>query len=107
MRYGPDDICRNRHGGADTSIEAFDSVKQHISRLGRVVLQFFKDHGPSTCEQIEHALKLSHQCASARISELKRDALIYQTGQFRPTKAGRKARVYAVRITGREQLALI
>jgi predicted ArsR family transcriptional regulator len=49
---------------------------------------------PSTCDDIERLLGLSHQTASARINELVREHEIIDSGARRPTKSGRKARVY-------------
>lgn len=47
----------------------------------------------ATTEQIEQRLDKSHQTVSARVNELKREGLIFDTGLRRKTKNGRNAAV--------------
>ena len=49
-------------------------------------------HG-ATCDEIEVALGMRHQSASARITELRRGGKIEAVGK-RPTRTGSKAAVY-------------
>lgn len=49
-----------------------------------------------TCEEVEYALDLRHQTASARIRELFLDGIIEVIGE-RETSSGRRARVYVAK----------
>jgi len=92
------DICKNYHKGADTSIEAYaQTPEKSRSKIRYAILAKIKELGNATCDEIEQLLNLSHQCASARISELNKDNLIEDTGERRLTRLGRKARVYTPR----------
>jgi hypothetical protein len=52
----------------------------------------------ATCDEAELALGMSHQTASARISEMSRRFLtICDSGVTRPTRSGRAAIVYVAR----------
>lgn len=88
------DICRNNHGGEPNSIAAHDSIREAKSQLQKAVLACIKSAGMIgvSCEQIEQMLGLSHQTASARVSELKRKGLIRVQGH-RKTKSGSNAGV--------------
>lgn len=48
----------------------------------------------TTCDEIEHALKLRHQTASARVRELWLDTEICKDGTTRKTSSGSLAIVY-------------
>jgi hypothetical protein len=48
------------------------------------------------CEDVEEALGLSHQSASARIADLLRDGRLVDTGMKGTTKAGKSARLVAL-----------
>jgi hypothetical protein len=50
---------------------------------------------PSTCDEIEQRLEMTHQSASAAINKLMRCGVIRAHGQ-RPTRSGRMARVWVV-----------
>ena len=50
-------------------------------------------HG-MTCDELELKLGMRHQTASARVSELKRIGSIFDSGQRRATRSGRKAAVW-------------
>lgn len=56
--------------------------------------------GGATCDEVEQALAMIHQTASARILELAQVGRIIDTGRRRPTRTGRNARVY---VTVKEQ----
>ena len=84
------DITRNFHGGADTSKEAHASVPKNVRAQQRQrVLSAVKPDG-STCDEIEVSLGMSHQAASARITELSANGSIVDTGKRRKTRSGRK-----------------
>lgn len=48
----------------------------------------------ATCAEIETALGMSHQTASARLVELERRGMVQDLGERRPTATGRKAVVW-------------
>lgn len=90
------DVCDAYHGGADTSKAAAKSVSASVRVMQRAkVLAALEEYGPmgATCDQVEVALGGSHQSISARISELKRDGAIVDSGRRRMTRTGRTARV--------------
>lgn len=68
-----EDICRNNHGGNPESEAANEGTSKSrdrqriIDRLSMVGLS------GDTCDNIEVVLGMSHQTASARCSELRRD----------------------------------
>lgn len=84
--------------GSDTSEAAAESMKptaaarrqQVFNAIARTSL-----HG-ATCDEIERIEKLSHQTCSARFTELAAKSLIFDSGQRRVTRSGRKAAVWLV-----------
>ena len=91
-----DDICANRHGGSPTSSEAHASLgRMALETLRAKVAGFVRSRGTSgaTCEEIEAAMGLRHQTASARCAELKRLGILRDSGRRRPTSSGRPASV--------------
>lgn len=86
------DICENNHGGNPESYAARSSLNS--SEIRRRVLGFIQARGPqgATSDEIEQALGLSHQTASARCSELKAEGKVCVVGS-RKTRSGSKASV--------------
>lgn len=76
------------------------TVEERLNDLERKVFDLFKLGGWKglTTDEIEVRLDLTHQCASARVSELwhKHD-LIEPRGVRRKTRAGRPATVYVMK----------
>lgn len=64
------DICRNNHGGNENSEAANRKINPHKTSIKLKILEFLT-RKPCTCQEIEKALQLTHQCCSARIAELK------------------------------------
>lgn len=60
------------------------------------VLAAFQRQGPSTCDEIERRTGIPHQCASARVADLRRSGALRATGQTRKTRLGRPAMVLEV-----------
>ncbi len=91
------DVCAQRHGGVATSVAANRSIAPDKASLRELILAQIRLMSPigSTCEDVERNCGLSHQTASARISELLRDGLIEARG-CRQTASGRMARVYFI-----------
>lgn len=82
---------------SDTSEAAADSIEGSVTALRKKVLEAIAGaEDGATCDQIEVALHMRHQTASARVRELALMGYIEDTGVRRPTRSGRTARVYAV-----------
>ena len=91
------DITARYHRGAETSVEAFKSTptstrKAQAARILRFIAE--RQQNGATCEEVEIALQLSHQTASARISELSAEHHIHHGTDRRKTSHGKSARVY-------------
>jgi hypothetical protein len=83
--------------GSDTSHDAADSLEESLlSRLRAQIFALIDVRGErgATCDEIEVALDLRHQTASARVRELALGELIFFTGERRLTRSKRRARVY-------------
>jgi hypothetical protein len=82
---------------SDTSRDAAESMRPHVTYVERQVLGFIVRAGPfrgATCDEIECASGIHHQTASARLRGLFLKGLIKDSGARRPTRSGRAARVY-------------
>jgi len=85
--------------GSDTSEAAADSHSDKaLSKMRFAVWRHIAGSGErgATCDEIEVALGLRHQTASARIRELYLGDRVHDTGRRRLTRSGRPARVYVV-----------
>lgn len=91
------DITANYHCGNPYSTAAHASIvpAKSIQRARiRAYVGARGKHG-ATCDEIEQALQLSHQAASARCTELlKSGGLVWHDQAKRRTRSGRWARVY-------------
>lgn len=90
------DPCRIRHGGADTSVQAWCDAEKNRQSIQNQIAQLIFAAGVygMTCEEVENETGIKHQTASARISDLNHAGRIYDTGDRRNTESGSKARVY-------------
>jgi hypothetical protein len=90
------DITRNYHGGNPESDAAWRSVRGHAGTVRLWVVRYVYRLGArgATCDEIERALDLSHQTASARVTEAKQRGEIVPNGERRRTRSGRHAAVY-------------
>ena len=79
-----------------TSIEAHDSQKTKAPADASKILAAVGNG--ATCDEIEIALGMSHQTASARMRDLSRAKLILDSGAKRKTRTGRNA---IVRVLGK------
>lgn len=69
-----------------------DSVKESHRKL---IIDFIKIYGPSTADQIEaECAHLGHQNISPRVSELKQEGVLIDTGTKRKTRQKGMATVY-------------
>lgn len=79
-----------------TSFAAAKSVEKDVSRIAKRVFDALK-RDPRACFEIEEDLDLSHQTASARITQLRKDGLIEDSGEKRRTRSMRQAIVWRVK----------
>lgn len=97
------DACAINHGGADTSSEAFaktgDGKRDAMRRRITAHIAAAGDQG-ATCDEVEVALELPHQTASARIAELRHRGVIQYDKARRKTRTGSSARVYFISTGG-------
>lgn len=92
------DLCAGRHGGAETSAQAFSgtpAVSREAQQSKILWLIKARQQG-ATCDEAEVILGLSHQTCSARITELSTRGKIRFGVERRKTRAGKAARVYFV-----------
>lgn len=92
------DITRNYHGGNPESDAAWESMREGRAVIRLKVVGYVSYCGTdgATCDEIEAALGLSHQTASARVTEAKARGEIVANGKRRRTRSGRWAGVYVV-----------
>lgn len=90
------DIDQTKHGHAETSVGAFNSVSDQARESQRKKIITYlgsRQRFGATCEEVEHALRLLHSSASARLLEIRKDSRVVIRGT-RKTLSGRSARVY-------------
>lgn len=82
----------------ETSLDALSSVAESVDKLRAIVLGVVRERGATgaTCDEIEVALGMRHQTASARVNELMEDGRVVDSGERRKTRSGRKATVWIV-----------
>lgn len=80
----------------DTSERAAQSMRPHAARLRNQVFAYIKSRRNATCDEVEVALRMRHQTASARIRELVLYRQLADSGLRRLTRSGRTARVYVL-----------
>lgn len=90
----PDDICRNYHGGNPES-EIANTRTRKAHDIDRI-LAYLRAHADATCDEVEVALGMSHQTASARLAEMKRAGQVQLTGVKRRTRTGSPAAVVRI-----------
>ena len=93
MPYTDEKLPYSRAG---TSKAAARSVRRTAPAIRERVLWQIRVAGGLTCYEIEVALGLSHQTASARVNDLARAGRIKDSGRRLTTISGRKAIVWEV-----------
>jgi hypothetical protein len=80
----------------DTSIEALESQDEETTahRRNRIWRYIAERPDGATCWEVEQALGMLHQTASAAISNLSADRALADTGRRRATGSGRRAIVW-------------
>ena len=79
---------------SDTSREAAVSMSHVAHALRTKAYNYIVSHEGATCDEIENALNMRHQTASARVRELVLLGVIVNSGQRRKTRSGRSASVW-------------
>lgn len=89
-----EDICYNRHGGAETSIEANKRVRKERDR--ELIYGYIKSAGSfgHTLDELCVLLQRTPNQISGRLTELRVKGRILTSDRTRPTRAGVQARVY-------------
>lgn len=77
-----------------TSAESAKAVDHSRSKYRRSILEFIKNRGGATCDEVESDMGLRHQTASCFIRFLTQDGLLRDSAEKRPTRSGRKAIVW-------------
>jgi hypothetical protein len=77
----------------ETSRDAYESVD--VSHQRGKVLAMIKRLGGSTCDEAQVLLSMPHQSCSPCFTWLSKDGQIYDSGQRRVTRSGRKAIVWS------------
>lgn len=90
------DLCAGKHGGAETSAEAYATTPKETREAQTAKILWLMKSRPNgtTCDEAELILGLSHQTCSARITELCAKESIRYGDERRTTRAGKMARVY-------------
>lgn len=79
---------------SDTSKVAAEAIKPDAQTLRRRVLAVIASAvDGATCDEVEQWLDMPHQTASARITELKAQGKLIDSGARRRTRSGRLAAV--------------
>jgi predicted ArsR family transcriptional regulator len=78
----------------DTSHDAAESAESLSTRHKAIVYASLKTHGPQTSQEIADRTGLEHAQAWRRVSDLRNDGTICDSGERRPNKSGRQAAVW-------------
>jgi len=78
----------------ETSRDAYQSVD--VTHLRGKVLSMIERLGGLTCDEAQSLLGMTHQSCSPCFTWLSKDGQIYDSGQRRVTRSGRKAIVWSV-----------
>lgn len=90
-----DDICENKHGGEEMSVEANDLTDK--SRDIRLIIEHMKTLGgrDATAYEVEVSFSTRRRSTvSARFSDMKNDDLLVFSGNKRKTGTGAWAKAY-------------
>lgn len=80
--------------GSDTSQAAAVSMRGSARIIREQICDTISTMDGCTCDEVELLLDLRHQTASARITELRDEGLIEDSGNRRKTRSGRDAAVW-------------
>jgi hypothetical protein len=77
----------------ETSREAWERIQSVAPNLREAVYQIIK-RVPMTTDEIEALTDLRHQTASARVNDLMKMRMVFDSGDRRKTRSGRNAIVW-------------
>lgn len=82
--------------GVITSDLAAAQIEPVSGHLRQIIYDFINSRGPlgATSQEVEIALGIVAQTVTPRVLELRKMGLICHSGEFRPTRSGRKAQVW-------------
>ncbi len=89
------DPCERFHGGNPESVAAHETIVPSKEILCDRITNFVATLGTTgaTCDEIEIGMRISHQTASARCTELLAERRLIRTSARRRTRSGRGAAV--------------
>lgn len=88
------DVCANRHGGAETSVEANKRTSKEADRL--LILACITSR-PRTLDEVSEIFNRPPNALSGRFSELAASGEIEKTGEMRKTRSGCNAAVWRIK----------
>lgn len=93
----------------DTSLDAFDSIRESLSEIRRAVYDIILESGSEgiTAQEMEIKTGMRRSTISGRPSELVERGLIYDSGLRRKTTSGNSAIVWRAVIKGVEPAPVI
>ena len=99
MPYDPQGNKPPYAADSETSEYAAEMIESSASSMRGDIFRLMKTRGERgmTCNEVERALHMRHQTASARLYELRHKGLIVDSGQRRVTDSDRWAVVWAVK----------
>ena len=92
--YQPNLFVGAPHNGVPTSIDAARAALPRMGTDEARILAYIREKGSAICDEVEFALDMPHQTASARINGLAEKKLLVRTSRRRKTRSGRDAFVY-------------
>lgn len=81
---------------SETRRDAYRAISPHAPNMREQVFAFIQESGGATCDEVEVALGMRHQTASARLNELANAGRVYASDVRRATRSGMDAAVYMV-----------
>lgn len=96
-----EDVCRNFHGGADTSEAAIAKHREHLTALQTIVLRHVELRGEKGATIDEATINLDRpwQSVGARFSELVRDGHLIRLQATRDSSRGNPSHIHVTRET--------
>lgn len=87
------DVCARKHGGVETSVEAFERVKVTGATWRRLVLEAIRAAGEAgmTLDELSAKFEIPVNCISGRCTELAKLGKIFRTQEKRLTRRGSPA----------------
>lgn len=82
--------------GSSTSRAAADAIAVHVTPLQKVVMDYLREHGPSTDEEMQAGIPMGPNTQRPRRVELVRNGLIRDSGTTRDGASGKMAVVWKI-----------